>query len=964
MEQTKNVDKILMDLRGRFRWVCAWTRAFAFVRVCVLAVLVLVAVDLVFQCGSWARAALDAAAVFGVAAFAFALARRARREARDRRGLAMMIEQRHADLDNVLINAVEFADVLADGGAGMSVPLMKREVARAEERVGAVQPIECVPRKNLVRERRILAGVLFAALATLVCAPSVYWAIIPRYVDPFGDHPPFSFTRFDVEPKGVSVFYGEGVTVRAAIKGPIPQELALCTRCADWAETRMALLRTGEREYFQKIENLRADLDYCIRGYRCRSKWYRVQVVLHPRFERVLATYEYPPYTHLESRTETVGKTGVEGVQGTKVTLEAISNRPLASGAIALEPADVYGAEPQPMKAIPREDKKVGGEFAIVATGTFNLRLTDAEGIESRDEFKRPVRLLDDRAPTISFVAPTADVKATPDSTIAAEARAEDDYGLSRIDVHRKINNGDWQSETVNVKEPPCRAMTHATPFDLKKLGAKPGDVIEYYATAHDAFPGGPRSADTKVRKIEVLSLEDYQKLVRQEKTIEDLLRKYEGIRDQLREMAEKQDELAQQVAELQEKTEKEAKEGKEPSKADGERLKDLADEQQHLKDQTESLARRLEQMSKEPPLYDVERAFQQKQGEMAEQLRQVAEQDMQQASQQMRDAQKQSGNQRANSLAQSQGAQRKAADRLGQMAGRMGRDVNEPLDKMADVLRLYEDAERFKELTDRQRDLVKRMERFRGKDPSNATEADRRQMQELAREQQEIEGELGEVQKDLRKHGSALEKESPDLSKAAGQVADEINRKEIQQNMSAAAGLMRMAAGVNGHASAKKALEGMEGTGQECKQCSAGNAKCPFGDGRLERRMGMKQGEMGSTLDQFLAALRGRMGKSGRGHGGGGGEGEGGLYGEARSVPLYGPNSESGGESLSGERKDPKQPATSDRAAQPGKDATETMRVEDRSIEFTVKGAENYADEYKRLVEEYFKVVAEEEDE
>ncbi|NOZ22459.1 MAG: hypothetical protein GXP25_15365 [Planctomycetes bacterium] len=964
MERTKNVDKILIDLRGRYEWVCMWARVFAFVRVCVLAVFVLVAVDLVFQCGLWARVALDAAAVLGIAAFAFALAKRARREARDRRGLAMMIEQRHADLDSVLINAVEFADALAAGGAGMSVPLMKHEVARAEERVAAVQPVECVPRKKLVRERRLMCGVVLVALIALICAPSVYRAIVPRYVDPFGDHPPFSFTEFDVNPKGARVFYGEGVTIRATIKGPVPQELGLCTRGPDGVETRTALLRSGEREYVQKIESLRADLDYCIRGYRCRSKWYRVQVVLHPRFERVLATYEYPPYTHLERRTETVGKTGVEGVRGTKVTLEVISNRPLASGAIALGPADAYGTEPRPMKADPQEDRKVRGGFAIAKTGTFSLSLTDVEGIKNREEFKRPVRLLADRAPTIAFVEPAGDAMAAPDGTIAVEARAEDDYGLSRVEVHRKINQGDWQSESVAIKERSCRAMTHTESFDLKKLGAKPGDVIEYYATAYDTFPGGPHSAHTKVHKIEVFSLEEYQKLVRRQKTIEDLLRKYEEIRDPLREMAEAQEKLEQQDAELQEKTAKETKEGKEPSKADEEHLKDLAHKQQRLKEQAESLARRLEQMSKEPPLYDVERAFQQKLEQMAGRLGQVARQEMQQASQQMQDAQKQKGDLRGNSLAQSRDAQRKAADRLGQVAGRMSREVNEPLDRMADVLRLYEDAERLRGLTERQRDLVKRMGRFSGKDPDNSTEGDLRKMQELAEEQQGIEGELDKLQKDLRTHGRALEKGFPDLSKAAGQLADDMDKKEIQRNMSAAAGLLRLGAGVNGHASAKKALEGMVGAGRDGKPCSAGNGKRPARDRSLEQQMGMKEGEMGSTLEQFLVALRERLGGSGRGSGAGGGEGEGGLYGEASSVPLYGPNSGAGGESVSGRGREPNRPEPPEGAGRPGRDATERMRVEDRSIEFTSKGAESTADEYKRLVEEYFQVVAEEEDE
>ena len=68
MERMTSVDKAILKLRGRYEWLCAVGRMCALLRLAITIVLALVAIDVVFQCGGWMRAALDVAALAAVPA--------------------------------------------------------------------------------------------------------------------------------------------------------------------------------------------------------------------------------------------------------------------------------------------------------------------------------------------------------------------------------------------------------------------------------------------------------------------------------------------------------------------------------------------------------------------------------------------------------------------------------------------------------------------------------------------------------------------------------------------------------------------------------------------------------------------------------------------------------------------------------------------------------------------------------
>ena len=117
--------------------------------------------------------------------------------------VARTLETRHPRLGSRLINILQLRAQTQD----VSLAPLTRELATmaiagyAEEL--REEPIEQLARTNVVRgeAKRAALGVLgFAAL--LVALFDITRTEIPRFLDPFGDHPPYSFTRLEITDPG------------------------------------------------------------------------------------------------------------------------------------------------------------------------------------------------------------------------------------------------------------------------------------------------------------------------------------------------------------------------------------------------------------------------------------------------------------------------------------------------------------------------------------------------------------------------------------------------------------------------------------------------------------------------------------------------------------------------------------------------------------------------------------------
>ena len=80
-------------------------------------------------------------------------------------------------------------------------------------------------------------------------------------------------------------------------------------------------------------------------------------------------------------------------------------------------------------------DQMLEGELVLARDDSYRIRLTDRDGLTSAADTEYFLRVMNDRPPDVRILRPANDQQITPLEEVAIEARAEDDYGISRFEL-------------------------------------------------------------------------------------------------------------------------------------------------------------------------------------------------------------------------------------------------------------------------------------------------------------------------------------------------------------------------------------------------------------------------------------------------------------------------------------------------------------------------------------------------
>jgi len=764
---------------------------------------------------------------------------------------ARLVEEGHPELNNALINAIQFERVV-DSAPDAQAGLMRIEISRAQSAATTARVDRVVSRTGEHRARILLFSAAGIWIAACILLPGVVFTILPRLFAPWLDDitPPFSLTKIDLSPKGTSIRYGGNLTVNVALQGPIPESLTLATRSTkgDWTDTPLQTTEPGK--YALTLSNLREDTWIMARGAggwggSSRSARYLVKVVQPPVAQSLLAAYTYPAYTGLKEFREAVGEEkGVHGLRGTKVRLEIGANRELTGGDLVLE-SEGAKAEHFPLQISDKDPKTAFAEFPITAPGTFHLALASGDAQVNASAASGKVTLEHDEHPNIWFNEPPSEIVVTPDMKVAVDVEADDDIGVARIDWHRVINGIADNAETLYSGEP-IKKTGRRVEMDMADLGVRPGDEITYYADAYDNDPGHPNYAETEPYKITVVSAQDFKKRLKESRDAEQLAKEANDITDALASLAARQQELA-------EKMEKAAK-ALAANPNDAAAKKDMAAaqaEQKKLQAEAAEMAKKLEQYAKSPSASPIESALKEKIAEAAKNVAKAA-------GDPMKGAQSPSPPSAAKSA-------REAANELSHASGAAQKSVGEAIKNIEKVAPLYQDVEQFKALLDRQGQLVLQARQFENASPSD--DAAHSKMEAIAEAQRQIADELKALQEDFRRHAADAAKDFPKAAASAVKIADEIGKRQIPNLMETSQGKFSQDQGPAGFSNAKKALEQMQAMMQ------SGDSAQGDGKSELDIKLSQSLGKpgLGQSLGLCMNPGVGPNGGSGVGSGPGG---------------------------------------------------------------------------------------------
>ncbi|MGE0608624.1 MAG: DUF4175 family protein, partial [Pirellulales bacterium] len=500
----------------------------------VLGVLVLVvAADNLLRLGSLGRAVLSltlwASAAFAL--FSWVISR----WLEDRRDdfFAALVEQKHPELGNRLINALQLGRGNQQYGSRRLIDAIVGDAATA---TADMELADCLD-WTVVRRAGLAAAV--GAGIVLLYAVLPLWSLNERFGNglarvllPWADYKPFAATRVAIkspQEEETRIPEGASITIEAAASGVAPRSAALFVRDdgGAWrnytmqrAEATPGLFRftmlepANSFEYYVAAGDGRSEPFDASRISKARAGQLRraeaggireryVEVVARPRVESIKISYTPPAYTGEVPRQVDDSEGEIVGVAGTRVDVEVVTTKPLQSGparpaaAMVTDSSEilplVQGTDARTWRAtftIHAEGAKFDPSALrpLAAPARYQLRLLDTDGYDNRDPLWRSISLIKDQPPVVAMTAPGKDLQSQPADSVELAVAAKDDYGLADVRLLYRVNDEQKIRELAAfaIDKAGVRDSTQQHSWKLDSAGLKSGDVIYYWATAAD----------------------------------------------------------------------------------------------------------------------------------------------------------------------------------------------------------------------------------------------------------------------------------------------------------------------------------------------------------------------------------------------------------------------------------------------------------------------------------------------
>lgn len=380
----------------------------------------------------------------------------------DRAGLAVLVERAHPELDQVLVSAVELNESAQPSGTRERIDAVTAEAESAARDLALERVLDARgPRL------RFLSGALALSVGALLFVTNAGAASIFFQRLAGGDVPWPQRTHLSIEipmaaelqPQpselsapalaSVRVARGSDVPVLVRADGVVPDEVVLHFEKGE----EIVLGKSGGDSFRTLLRSVQEDLEFWATGGDDDDDLPRVrlQVLQPPDVKGLAVTIRPPAYSGLATRTER--DRDVEVLAGSVLEIHVLPEPAEAGGVVRLLPEDrVLELERRPFpldssataRATAREGTEANGAAATTDGLAFDItpqqslryrfELKDRSGLTNPDPGLYGVQVVEDRAPEVEVLAPgRGDVDTVLTGRIALRARAQDDFGLSRV---------------------------------------------------------------------------------------------------------------------------------------------------------------------------------------------------------------------------------------------------------------------------------------------------------------------------------------------------------------------------------------------------------------------------------------------------------------------------------------------------------------------------------------------------
>ena len=381
--------------------------------------------------------------------------------------LARFIEERAGGLDDVVVTAAQHGQSPAAPAATLA-----RQAVRAVEDVGVERIISSETLRRAATAAA--AGTLLLVASTAAFAPTMSrgLGVAAAYLLP-------SRLLIEVTPGTSKVRAGSPLTITARLHGLDAGLVPELIVGPEGGAEPVRMTANADGTFTVHFDRVQQSFPYLVAAGPARSGSYAIEVIRPARVERIDLRYRYPEGLGLAPRVEEDGG-DIFGPAGTTVDLTIVTDKPIVNAALTMSDGNRI--------ALAGDHANLTASLPIKADGAYRVALTDVDGLENPGDTEYFIRMINDRPPDVRVMRPGGDKRVTPIEEVEIEARADDDFGVSSLEL---VFQFPGQKDTV-VPFPANRATTASGQhlIQLESLGVRPGDFVTYYARARDVGQG------------------------------------------------------------------------------------------------------------------------------------------------------------------------------------------------------------------------------------------------------------------------------------------------------------------------------------------------------------------------------------------------------------------------------------------------------------------------------------------
>ncbi len=422
--------------------------------------------------------------------FAIAVVLPALRRVSDER-VALYIEEREPALQSVLISAIE-------NSGGAQHGLARALVERAARECRQIEFGHRIEQRRLKRSGYALAAAIVIAVVILGAGPAPLRNSARALLLPMPEAMAAGVMSISALPGNDTIARGADIAITAELHGFKAGEAFVVVRDGNGEWRRWSMSPAQQGDAFEAVLfDVRVGTDYYVESGTIRSPTFRIEVADAPFVKSLAIEFQYPAYTGLANKRVQEGG-DIVAPRGTLVRIIATPSSPVADGRLQLDDA----------RAI-RMQQTAAGELTatmrVLKDGLYHLELPGLDGRFNSASAQYAITALADVPPTVRVDKPGRDIKVSSVDEVFVGATAEDDYGVTRMDLVYSVNGTPQQTKQLNAPGRRSASVTGAHTFFLEELSLKPGDFVSYFVRATDNNAvDGAKSATTDIYFIQI----------------------------------------------------------------------------------------------------------------------------------------------------------------------------------------------------------------------------------------------------------------------------------------------------------------------------------------------------------------------------------------------------------------------------------------------------------------------------